>query len=102
GAIGASAAYLFDLAAFLDKFTQDAEDAQGADGEIRNYAPVIPPSDQTPGAPGWSDGYIRLVHLLVQRYADLPAAERRFASMRAFLDHVDRMNPNGLRVNAVG
>lgn len=102
GAIGATAAYHFDLAPFLAKFTQDAADAQGPDGEIRNYVPTIPPSDGGPGAPGWSDGYIRLVHLLVQRYGDLPTAERLFGSMSAFLDHVDRANPDGLRVNLVG
>jgi alpha-L-rhamnosidase len=77
-------------------------DAQGPDGEIRNYAPAIPPADQNPGAPGWSDGYIRLVHLLVQRYGGLATARRLFDSMRAFLDHVDRHNPSGIRTEAVG
>jgi alpha-L-rhamnosidase len=102
GVIGATAAYHFDLTAFLTKFVQDACDAQGPDGEVRNYVPAIPPADRSPGAPGWSDGYIRLVHLLVQRYGGLPTARRLFASMRAFLDHVDRHNPSGLRTEQVG
>jgi alpha-L-rhamnosidase len=102
GAIGPTAAYHFDLFAFLTKFVQDAADAQGPDGEIRNYAPAIPPADQNPGAPGWSDGYVRLVHLLVQRYGGLPTARRLFDSMLAFLDHVDRHNPGGIRTEAVG
>ncbi|MEY9988371.1 alpha-L-rhamnosidase [Streptomyces sp. V4I8] len=102
GAIGQTAAYHFDLSAFLVKFTQDIADGQGPDGQIRNWAPVVPPADSRPGAPGWSDGYIRLVHLLVQRYGDLSAAARLFPSMRAFLAHIDRANPDGLRVNQVG
>lgn len=102
GAIVATAAYHFDMSAFLVKFTQDAADGQGPDGEIPNYVPVVPPSGIGPGAPGWADGYIRLVHLLVERYGELATARRLFPSMRAFLDHVDRHNPDGLRVNAVG
>ncbi|MFI6164900.1 family 78 glycoside hydrolase catalytic domain [Micromonospora haikouensis] len=102
GAIAPTAAYHFDVSAFLAKFARDAADTQGPDGEIRNYAPAIPPASMRPGAPGWSDGFIRLVHLLVQRYGDLPTAERLFASMVRFLDHVDRANPAGLRVNEVG
>lgn len=102
GVIAPTAAYLFDVSAFLAKFVQDIADAQGPDGEIRNYAPAVPPANLRPGAPGWSDGYIRLVHLLAERYGDLVAAERHFESMLRFLDHVDRANPTGLRVNAVG
>lgn len=102
GAIVATAAYHFDMSAFLVKFTQDAADGQGDDGEIPNYVPVVPPSGLGPGAPGWSDGYIRLVHLLVERYGELAAARRLYPSMAAFLDHIDRHNPDGLRVHAVG
>jgi len=102
GVIAPTAAYHFDISAFLTKFAQDAADAQGPDGEIRNYVPAVPPATLRPGAPGWSDGYIRLVHLLAQRYGDLPTARRLFDSMLRFLDHVDRTNPDGLRVNAVG
>lgn len=100
--IAPTAAYLFDVSAFLGKFVQDIADAQGPEGEIPDYAPAVPPANLRPGAPGWSDGYIRMVHLLVERYGDLITAERHFAHMLRFLDHIDRVNPTGLRVNAVG
>lgn len=102
GVIAPTAAYHFDISAFLAKFAQDAADAQGPDGEIPNYVPAVPPSGLTPGAPGWSDGFIRLVHTAVQRYGDLGTARRLFPNMVRFLDHVDRANPDGLRVNQTG
>lgn len=102
GAISQTAAYLFDVGAFLAKFAQDAADGQGPEGRIRNYAPAVPPSSRRPGAPGWSDGYLRLVHLLVERYADLTTADRLFDSMDRYLAYVDRENPAGLRINDVG
>lgn len=102
GVIAPTAAFFFDTAAFMDKFATDAADDQGDDGEIRSYVPVIPPAHNRPGAPGWADGYVRLVHLLVERYGDLTAAERHAPSMIKFAEHILRHNPDGLRVNAVG
>lgn len=100
--IAPTAAYFFDVSAFVAKFVQDAADTQGVDGAIRDYAPAVPPADGRPGAPGWSDGYVRLVHLLVERYADLTTADRLFDSLIGFGAHIDRENPDGLRTHAVG
>ncbi len=102
GVISPTAAYMFDISAFAAKFAQDAADSQGPDGEIRNWVPATSPANTAPGAPGWADGFIRIVHLLVERYADLCTAERLFDSMAAFLDHIDRANPDGLRTREVG
>lgn len=102
GVIAPTATYLFDTAAFLDKFATDAIDAQDSDGAIASYVPAVPPADQRPGAPGWADGYVRMVHLLVDRYGDLTAAERHADTLLAFAEHVRRHNPDRLRVNAVG
>ncbi|MER6827749.1 family 78 glycoside hydrolase catalytic domain [Streptosporangium sp. NPDC000563] len=102
GVIAPTAAYHFDVSAFVAKFAQDAADTQDAEGIIRNYAPAVPPSTLRPGAPGWSDGFVRLVHLLVQRYGELETARRLFEPMTRFLGHVDRANPDGLRVNQTG
>lgn len=102
GVISPTAAYMFDISAFAAKFAQDAADSQGPDGEIRNWVPATTPANLNPGAPGWSDGFIRIVHLLVERYGDLATAERLFDSMAAFLDHIDRANPDGLRTREVG
>jgi alpha-L-rhamnosidase len=102
GVIGNTAAYHFDIGAFVSKFVQDAEDSQGEDGTIRNYAPAVPPGRNTDGAPGWADGYVRLVHLLAARYGDVTAAQRHYESLRRYLNYVDANNPTGIRTNAVG
>jgi alpha-L-rhamnosidase len=102
GVIAPTAAYFFDLEAFLVKFTQDIADGQRSDGAIRDYIPVLPGAELRPGAPGWSDGYVRLVHLLATRYGALEVADRLFGSMWDYLAFVDRANPDGLRVNEVG
>ena len=102
GVISHTAAYHFDIGAFVSKFVQDAEDSQGADGTIRNYAPAVPPANGVNGAPGWADGYVRLIHLLVERYGDLATAQRHYDSMRRYLDFVDSQNPSGIRTEAVG
>lgn len=102
GVIAPTAAYLFDIAAFASKFVHDAADAQTDDGAVPSWVPVIPPAEFRPGAPGWADGYVRLLALLTERYGDTVTAERHYGSLVAFLDHLDRHNPDGLRVNAVG
>jgi alpha-L-rhamnosidase len=102
GVIAPTAAYIFDVAGFVGKFVQDAADAQGEEGAIRDYVPTVTPADKRSGAPGWSDGYVRLVHLLVERYGDLATADRLFDSLNRFAAFIDTENPDGLRVNATG
>lgn len=102
GVISRTAAYHFDIGAFVSKFAQDAQDAQGENGTIRNYAPAVPPGRGTDGAPGWADGYVRLVHLLAARYGDLATARRHYDSLQRYLAHVDANNPTGIRTEAVG
>ncbi|WP_176459800.1 alpha-L-rhamnosidase [Rhodococcus sp. OK302] len=102
GVIAETAAYNFDVAAFFTKFAQDCADAQFEDGSVPSYAPVVPPATMKEGSPGWSDGYIRIVHLLMARYGDITPARNHFESMCRYLGHIDQHNPDGLRVNAVG
>ncbi|MFF1946443.1 family 78 glycoside hydrolase catalytic domain [Rhodococcus qingshengii] len=102
GVITPTASYFFDMASFLRKFVVDARDTQGPDGEIRNYAPAVPPAHRSPGAPGWADGYIRMVYTLLERYGDIGTVDDHLDAMDSFMRHVERHNPDGLRVNAVG
>ncbi|MFI0367057.1 family 78 glycoside hydrolase catalytic domain [Actinomadura sp. 1N219] len=102
GVIAPTAAYHFHVGAFYAKFAQDAADAQTEDGAIRSYVPVVPPGHLSPGAPGWADGYVRIVHLLLERYGDTVTAERHFDAIARYLAHVDRNNPDGIRREAVG
>lgn len=102
GVISQTAAYHFDIAAFVRKFVQDAVDSQGEDGTIRNYVPPVPPSTFADGAPGWADGYVRLVHLAATRYGDLVTAAENYEPIARYLDFVDSNNPSGIRTERVG
>ncbi len=102
GVISPTASYLFDTSAFLAKFCQDAADAQGEEGDLPDWVPSYPPGDTGPGAPGWADGYVRMLGLLVEGYGDTVTGERHFDHVERYLRFVDRHNPDGLRRNAVG
>ncbi|MDF1478607.1 family 78 glycoside hydrolase catalytic domain [Leifsonia sp. H3M29-4] len=102
GVIAQSAAYHFDIAAFVAKFTRDAADSQTEDGAILSYVPPVPPGTFREGAPGWADGYVRLVHLAAQRYGDLATAEEHYDHIARYLKWVDDANPSGIRTERVG
>jgi alpha-L-rhamnosidase len=102
GVIAQSAAYHLDLASFVAKFARDAADSQSADGMIRSYVPPVPPGVDRDGAPGWADGYVRLVHLSAQRYGDLATAAEHYPHVARYLACVDAANPNGIRTERVG
>lgn len=102
GVIAQTAAYHFDIAAFIAKFARDAADSQEPDGMIHNYVPPVPPGTTTDGAPGWADGYVRLVYLAAERYGDLATAEEHYEPIARYLALVDESNPNGIRIERVG
>ena len=102
GVIGESAAYHFDIAAFIAKFARDAADSQSPNGSLRSYVPPVPPGIDQDGAPGWADGYVRLVHLSAQRYGDVATAREHYEPITRYLAWVDRANPGGIRTEAVG
>jgi alpha-L-rhamnosidase len=102
GVIAQTAAYHFDIGAFVAKFARDAADSQADDGAIRSYVPPVPPGTDRDGAPGWADGYVRLVHRAAQRYGDHVTAEEHYESIARYLDWIDRANPSGIRTERVG
>lgn len=102
GVIAQTSAYYLDMAAFLAKFARDAADSQDPDGMVHNYVPPVPPGTVTDGAPGWADGYVRLVHTAAQRYGDLVTAREHLDPILRYLDLVDRSNPDGIRTRRVG
>lgn len=102
GVIAQTAAYHFDAASFVAKFARDAADTQGADGTILSYVPPVPPGTDRDGAPGWADGYVRLVHLSALRYGDTATAAEHFDHVARYLAWVDDANPSGIRTERVG
>jgi Bacterial alpha-L-rhamnosidase. len=68
--IAPTAAYYFDFGAFLSKIAADVADGLAPDGMVPSYVPWVPGTNPD-GAPGWSDGFVRLVHLSAERYGDV-------------------------------
>lgn len=102
GVIASTASYEFDTAAFIAKFARDAADSQAEDGVIRSYVPPVPPGTDRDGAPGWADGYVRLVHVALTRYGDLATAAEHVDHIARYLDFIDAANPHGIRTERVG
>jgi alpha-L-rhamnosidase len=102
GVIAPTASDYFDIGAFVSKFVLDATDSQAENGALRDYAPVLPPASDRVGAPGWADGFVRLVHLSATRYGDLVTARRSWDALLRYAEFLDRSNPSGIRVDEVG
>ncbi|RUT28345.1 alpha-L-rhamnosidase [Arsenicitalea aurantiaca] len=100
-----TAGYGMDVAAFLEKWMEDIADAQLPDGAYTDVAPSRPlnPYRLTgqPGAPGWGDGPIIMAHQHWLRYGDRDLIARHYRRFVAWMDHVERANPDFLRRGAV-
>lgn len=99
--IAPTAAYYFDFGAFLSKIAADVADGLAPDGMVPSYVPWVPGTNPD-GAPGWSDGFVRLVHLSAERYGDVATARARYPELRRFVELLVEANPDGIRTNRVG
>jgi alpha-L-rhamnosidase len=103
-----TASYNMDVAAFFTKWMIDVEDAQTADGIFPDTAPRLREGenfiglDGLGGAAGWADAGIVIPWTLWRVYGDRRIIERHWKAMTAWLDWIERHNPNGLRVNELG
>lgn len=85
-----TATFLYDVAGMLGNWLDDLRADQRPDGSV----PVIVPDLSIPGvhlpavAAGWSDAAVLVPWSLYQQYGDVAALGERFASMRAWVDHV--------------
>ena len=100
-----TASYNRDVAAFFSKWMTDVEDAQTADGVFPDVAPRIPESknfvglDDLCGAAGWADAGIIVPWTIWRVYGDRRIIERHWRAMTAWLDYLERTNPDGLRTH---
>jgi alpha-L-rhamnosidase len=103
-----TAAYNMDVAAFMTKWMVDVEDAQTPDGVFPDTAPRLREGenfvglDGLAGAAGWADAGIIVPWTLWRVYGDTRIVERHWKAMTAWMDWLERENPDGLRVNALG
>ncbi len=92
-----------DVAAFFTKWMTDVEDAQTADGIFPDIAPRNRETvnfvglDDLCGAAGWADAGIIVPWTIWRVYGDRRILERHWRAMTAWLDYVERTNPDGLR-----
>lgn len=100
-----TATYNMDVAAFFTKWMIDVEDAQTPEGVFPDVAPRVREDlnfvglDQLCGAAGWGDAGVIVPWTLWRMYGDTRIVERHWRAMTAWLDWIERHNPDGLRVN---
>ncbi len=103
-----TATYNMDVAAFFTKWMIDVEDAQTPDGIFPDTAPRLREDenfvglDGLGGAAGWADAGIIVPWTIWRVYHDRRIIERHYDAMVAWLDYIERTNPDGVRRNELG
>ncbi|WP_221028743.1 family 78 glycoside hydrolase catalytic domain [Actomonas aquatica] len=92
-----------DVAAFFTKWMQDVVDAQTPEGLFPDVAPRIPEHinfvglDDLCGGAGWADAGVIVPWTMWRVYGDTRVVEKCWAAMTAWLDYLERTNPDHLR-----
>jgi alpha-L-rhamnosidase len=103
-----TATYNMDVAAFFTKWMSDVEDAQTPDGIFPDTAPRLREEenfvglDGLGGAAGWADAGVIVPWTIWRVYNDRRIIERHYNAMVAWLDYIERTNPDGVRRNQLG
>ena len=101
-----TACYNRDVASFFAKWLDDVADAQLPSGAFTDIAPRLPspgPSVLTgPGAPAWGDAGVIVPWTVWKMYGDAAVLRRHFGAMTAWMDFLERGNPDYLRTRELG
>lgn len=103
-----TATYNMNVAAFFTKWMVDVEDAQTEDGIFPDTAPRLPETedfdglDGLGGGAGWADAGIIIPWTIWKVYGDLRMVDSHWSAMVAWLDYLERTNPEGLRTRELG
>lgn len=92
--VSRSESYMFDVAAFYSKWSQDLADSQHPDGSIPDVAPDYWPlynDDLT-----WPSTFLFVPGMLYDQYGDRRVLERYYPAMRKWLEHIRQFVENGL------
>jgi alpha-L-rhamnosidase len=95
-----TACYNRDVAAFFAKWLDDVTDAQYESGAFPDIAPRL--SIPWAGAPAWGDAGVIIPWTLHSMYGDTGVLHRHFAAMTAWMDLLERDNPDYLRTRNLG
>ncbi len=103
-----TAAYNMDVAAFFTKWMTDIQEAQTPEGIFPDTAPRLREEenyaglDGLCGAAGWADAGIIIPWTLWRVYEDTRIIERHYRAMVAWMDYLQRTNPDGIRRHELG
>jgi len=103
-----TATYNMDVAAFFTKWMIDVEDAQTPEGIFPDTAPRLCEDenfvglDGLGGAAGWADAGVIIPWTIWRVYDDRRIIERHYSAMVAWLEYIERTNPDGVRRNELG
>jgi alpha-L-rhamnosidase len=98
-----TACYNRDVAAFFAKWLDDVADAQLPSGAFADLAPRLDLRNvRGTGAPGWGDGGVIVPWTVWKMYGDTGILHRHFGAMTAWMDFLERTNPDYLRTRELG
>ena len=89
-----------DVAAFFAKWLDDVADAQLPSGAYPDIAPRL--NLEWGGAPAWGDAGVIIPWTLYRMYGDIGNVQRHYPSMTAWMDFLERGNPDFLRTRELG
>jgi alpha-L-rhamnosidase len=95
-----TACYNRDVASFFHKWLDDVADAQYPSGAFSDIAPRL--NIPWSGAPAWGDAGVIVPWTLHKMYGDTAILRRHFAAMTAWMDFIERDNPDYLRTRNLG
>jgi alpha-L-rhamnosidase len=104
-----TAMYNMDVAAFFTKWMQDICDAQTDDGIFPDTAPRLPENegnfvglDGLGGGPAWANAGVIIPWTLWRIYGDTEMVQQTWDNMGAWMQHLEKHNPDWLWVNEMG
>jgi alpha-L-rhamnosidase len=95
-----TACYNRDVAAFFAKWLDDVADAQLESGAFTDVAPPL--TLRGPGAPAWGDAGVIVPWTTWKMYGDTGVLQRHSGAMTAWMDFLERANPDYLRAAELG
>ena len=95
-----TACYNRDVASFFAKWMDDVADAQLPSGAFTDFAPRL--SLRWAAAPAWGDAGVIVPWTVWKMYGDTLLLERHFDAMTAWMDFIERGNPDYLRTRELG
>jgi alpha-L-rhamnosidase len=98
-----TACYNRDVAAFFAKWLDDVSDAQLNSGAFADLAPRLDLRNvRGAGAPAWGDAGVIVPWTMWKMYGDIGVLHRHLGGMTAWMDFLERTNPDYLRTRELG